>query len=256
MRYWIGAALAIVSIASFLLLSCAGTRQGTVNPAFTVMGAEYTGMETCAMCHEAVVRDFKYTDHSRFIRSRWNGSDIGACESCHGPGSLHVEAGGGAGVHILNPGTNQAPCYGCHLEVKGAFSLQYRHPVPEGRILCVDCHDPHGRDVFAPRQRPIHRQNEVCDQCHQDKTRPFVFEHEAIRDGCTVCHRPHGSINDKLLIERDSHLCLKCHAQLAMPGTITIGTTPHTARLLQGPCWSSACHTAVHGSNISSSLRY
>jgi predicted CXXCH cytochrome family protein len=252
-----GAALVVLSMsASLLLHSCTGTRQVSVNPAFTIAGAEYIGMETCAMCHETVVRDFKHADHSRYISLRWYDADVGACESCHGPGSLHVEAGGGAGVHILNPRTNPVPCYGCHLSVQGAFSLQYRHPVPEGRILCVDCHDPHGKDIFATRQRPVLRENEVCDKCHKDKTRPFVFEHEAVRDGCTVCHRTHGSINEKLLIERDSNLCLKCHSQLAMPGAYTIGVTDHTFRLTQGPCWSAGCHTAVHGSNISSSLRY
>jgi predicted CXXCH cytochrome family protein len=88
-----------------------------------------------------------------------------------------------------------------------------------------------------------------------------VFEHEALREGCTTCHNPHGSINAKLLVERDVNLCLKCHAQLQamsgpLAGEILIGKEPHTGYLRLGTCYSAGCHTAVHGSNVSPKLRY
>jgi hypothetical protein len=51
-------------------------------------------------------------------------------------------------------------------------------------------------------------------------------------------------------------LCLKCHAQLAAPGTIVMGDFSHTTRLMEGTCWSAGCHTAVHGSDINPHLRY
>jgi predicted CXXCH cytochrome family protein len=102
------------------------------------------------------------------------------------------------------------------------------------------------------------RLNESCAQCHREQTRPFVFEHEALREGCTVCHNPHGSVNDKMLVERDSNLCLKCHAQEAdsMPGEIFIGKVQHTAFVRQGTCWAAGCHTAVHGSNVHPRMFY
>jgi predicted CXXCH cytochrome family protein len=93
-------------------------------------------------------------------------------------------------------------------------------------------------------------------QCHREKARPHVFEHEALREGCPTCHNPHGSINDKMLTERDVNLCLKCHAQIASPGTVFIGDFSHTTRLSEGPCWSASCHTAVHGSDVNAHLRY
>lgn len=109
----------------------------------------------------------------------------------------------------------------------------------------------------AWRKRPGRgRENAVCRQCHKEKTRPRVFVHEALREGCTVCHRPHGSINDKLLVENDSSLCLKCHAQLSTPGTVLVGDFSHTTRLAEGTCWNAGCHTAVHGSDINPHLRY
>ena len=104
------------------------------------------------------------------------------------------------------------------------------------------------------------RLNQNCAQCHRAQVRPFVFEHPALREGCLVCHSPHGSINAKMLVEADPNLCLKCHAQEqglgVHPGEIYIGKVPHTAFLRQGTCWNAGCHTAVHGSNMDRILRY
>jgi predicted CXXCH cytochrome family protein len=87
-----------------------------------------------------------------------------------------------------------------------------------------------------------------------------VFEHDALREGCTVCHTPHGSVNPKMLLERDANLCLKCHAQVPDPtrgrGVLFIGTVDHSPYLTLGTCWSSGCHTAVHGSNIDRRMRF
>ena len=86
-------------------------------------------------------------------------------------------------------------------------------------MSCVQCHDPHGGDILKPKGGlAMARQNESCAQCHREQTRPFVFEHEALREGCAVCHNPHGSINEKMLVESDPNLCLRCHAQVQAPG--------------------------------------
>ena len=132
-------------------------------------------------------------------------------------------------------------------------------------MTCNDCHDPHGENIKAPkgirgRGPSIVRENDVCAQCHREQAQPHVFEHEALREGCMTCHKVHGSINQKLLVERDNNLCLKCHAQRAVIGgtarRIFIGGGDHTSRLSQGPCWSAGCHAGFHGSNISPHLRY
>ena len=56
-------------------------------------------------------------------------------------------------------------------------------------------------------------QNENCLKCHPAQRGPYVFEHEAMQEGCTTCHTAHGSVNAKMLTVRDSNLCLKCHFQ-------------------------------------------
>jgi len=248
----------ILSMAAFIsVIACATSEKMVVAPRAMIKGADYVGQETCALCHEEIVTDFRYTDHGRI---RISGADERVkgqgCEACHGPGSLHLEAGGGRGTYILNPGKDPETCFQCHLAVKARFSLQYRHPVMENRMSCPDCHNPHGKDIYKVAGRYVGRENDVCMQCHREQARHRVFEHEALRDGCTTCHNVHGSINDKMLIERDNNLCLKCHAQLSTPGMIVIGDFSHTTRLAQGTCWSAGCHTAVHGSDLNAHLRY
>ena len=246
----------IASSAVILIISCATIERMVVPPPL-IEGAEYVGTETCALCHEKMVGDFKYTGHALIrIQGEEERLEGQGCESCHGAGSLHLEVGGGRDKFIVNPGKDPKTCFQCHLETGALFNLQYRHPVKEGRMQCVNCHNPHGQDIFKPKGMFVARENDTCLQCHREQARPHVFEHEALREGCTMCHHAHGSINEKLLVERDNNLCLKCHAQRAAPGTIVMGDFSHTTRLMQGTCWSAGCHTAVHGSNINPHLRY
>jgi DmsE family decaheme c-type cytochrome len=221
-------------------------------------------MDQCAICHEKEVNDFKLTQHAR-LHIEGEGAKVEGqgCEGCHGAGSLHVDAGGGKGKFIIS-GQDPEMCFQCHLDKKAEFSLQFHHPVREGRMSCTACHNPHGENIHEPKQLHVARVNDDCAQCHREQARPHVFEHEALREGCTTCHNVHGSINPKMLVERDNNLCLKCHAQVAspsLPGSVFIGQMPHagfapTENLRQGTCFSAGCHTAVHGSDINSHLRY
>jgi DmsE family decaheme c-type cytochrome len=148
----------------------------------------------------------------------------------------------------------------CHLATHAEFRLPQHHPVLENRMNCVQCHDPHGSDMLKTKGGlAMARVNETCAACHREQSRPFAFEHEAMREGCVVCHQPHGSVNRKMLTESDPNLCLKCHAQVPRPnsnGEIYIGKAEHSAFLRQGTCWSSGCHSAVHGSNVDPRMRF
>ena len=236
--------------------SCSTTPSEAVAP-LTVPGAHYVGNQACAQCHAQICRRFLTGPHARIFVKTAKMTGSTGCESCHGPASRHIEFGGDPRF-IINPGTDPASCFRCHPGVQAEFHLPYHHPVIENHMSCVQCHDPHGQDMFKPAGGlAMARQNESCAQCHREQTRPFVFEHEAMREGCTVCHNPHGSVNRAMLVESDPNLCLRCHAQTqAVSGHMYIGNVDHTDLLPFGTCWTAGCHTAIHGSNVDPLLRY
>lgn len=208
--------------------------------------AQYVGTETCSACHEKETKEFKLSTHSRISNDKLTGA-VQGCEMCHGPGSIHAENGGGKD-NILSPKKNPDICFTCHMDKKMEFRLPFHHPVLEGKMSCTDCHSPHGVDARPWTATSIQDVNEVCFKCHKDKRGPFPFEHEALRDGCSTCHKVHGSITDKMLVARDANLCLRCHIQSNFP---KIGLDDnHSSRLPQGTCWSAGCHTEVHGSHF------
>ena len=270
-----GRNLALVAGVVILLLaviSCSTiSRQTVMLP--EVPGTKYIGSSECEQCHEEIYRSFSTADHSRLIARGTNSINVG-CESCHGPCSLHSDSGGEtkppfsftagrpqpastallAGVPPAR--ATETVCYQCHNDVRGQFQLPSHHTVPEGRMSCTECHSPHKGSARAGGSTALLSQEENCLQCHPAQRGPYVFEHEAMHEGCTTCHTAHGSVNAKMLTVRDANLCLKCHFQQVQGGTILIGGSDHTIRLQQGTCWTAGCHEAVHGSRVNSSLRF
>jgi predicted CXXCH cytochrome family protein len=215
--------------------------------------ADYVGAETCAGCHAQQWKEFEHSTHAR-ISIPGEQAKAQGCEMCHGPGSLHVEAGGGRGVGgIINPRKDPSSCFACHLDKKAEFRLPHHHPLLEGKMSCADCHNAHAPDVRPWSSTSLKDINEACFRCHKEQRGPFVWEHEALREGCTTCHKVHGSIHEKMVVARDNNLCLRCHTQVNFP---TIGKSNHGSRLPSGSCFSAGCHTAVHGSNFDEHLRY
>jgi predicted CXXCH cytochrome family protein len=133
------------------------------------------------------------------------------CESCHGPGSGHVQAiaRGEAATGILNPKKLTAEralavCAPCH----SGFSYR-ADPLPKevlvssqvpalrqsecfiqsGETLtCTGCHDPHRDGVRAEVERASVK---VCLGCHASaaKERAAICPIQA-SEGCTGCHMP------------------------------------------------------------------
>ncbi len=248
--------LALIFVFCGAALFCSPNVQAATGKAANLKAATYVGTEMCATCHETEYKEFKSSTHAKISIDDTQGMEgiANGCEMCHGPGSIHAEAGGGKDT-MINLRKDPETCFKCHTDKKIQFKLPYRHPVLEGKMSCADCHNPHGTAIKPGASASLEGINDTCLKCHNDKQGPFVFEHEALRDGCITCHQVHGSVNDKMLTQRDNNLCLKCHTQTNFP---SIGKTSHISpsRLPQGACFSAGCHTAMHGSNFDDHLRY
>ena len=249
-----------VAIWGLLLISCVTVNRAVLAPP-SVPGAKFVGSKECAQCHDDQTSHFGSASHAKLGLKDDKGNDS-SCEACHGPGSIHVKAGGGKG-NIVNPRKSPETCFQCHLDKRGQFSLPHSHPVLEGRISCVDCHDVHSGNAIRGTGAALEAQNETCTKCHTQQKGPFVFEHGALKEGCISCHSPHGSVNQKMLVARDANLCLRCHLEApSIPNSGQINAnailhTPenHNTRLMQGTCWSAGCHEAPHGSNVNNHFR-
>jgi predicted CXXCH cytochrome family protein len=250
----ISSLIAVLAALAFLSNSCSTVERTIVAPPM-IEGAAFVGDKACWDCHAGIARVFPASPHARLRLEDGKMPGQYGCESCHGPASKHVAAGGaGRDKFIINPGKNPSACYQCHLAINAEFHLPQHHPVPEGKMNCAQCHDPHGLDIMKPAGGlSLARRNESCAQCHREQTRPFIFEHAAMREGCTICHNAHGSVNSKLLTVPDQNLCLRCHAQTRRPGIsspeLFIGNVDHTGYVRYGNCWTSGCHASIHGSN-------
>ncbi len=186
----------------------------------------------CLKCHSA---------NATFNLHNWNAgthnlADV-SCSDCH---PIH------AGHNLkVRPRDMAAMCDRCHLEVKAQFSLPNHHPVPENKVFCNDCHDPHGGGSAEKNLRKD-TVKATCTQCHAEKEGPFLYEHADLTEDCRACHTPHGSVNNKLLILREPYLCLQCHAS----HMISAATTGETKLAYYTRC--TDCHSQIHGTDLPS----
>jgi predicted CXXCH cytochrome family protein len=238
-----------------LLISCVMVDRTVVAPP-QIAGATFVGTKECTQCHEEQTGHFATATHAKLALADAKVGNTG-CEACHGPGSVHVKAGGGKGT-IINPKKSPEACFQCHLDKRGQFALPYGHNLADGRMSCSDCHDPHeGSAIKGAGAATLEGENETCTKCHTAQKGPFIFKHNAMKEGCTACHNPHGSVNQKMLVARDANLCVRCHLQIPQTsGSLWVGGEDHRSRLNAGNCWGQGCHEAIHGSNASKALRY
>ncbi|MBI5382955.1 MAG: hypothetical protein HZA31_13735 [Opitutae bacterium] len=243
---------------AILLVSCSLTNR-TITATPQIPGAVVVGSESCAKCHRNITRAFHDATHARLVATSEDGKKQNvSCESCHGPGSLHIKAG--SRDTILNPKRKPETCLQCHINTRAEFSLPHTHPVLAGTIGCTACHNPHESDANPARAGAHSLQasvNATCAKCHPAQAGPFTFEHEVMREGCVSCHSPHGSVNDKMLKARNTSLCYQCHFQPQASGVqIMHGGVDHSNNVIRGTCWTAGCHEAIHGSHVNSNLRY
>jgi predicted CXXCH cytochrome family protein len=250
-------------------------------PAVAPAHAEFVGADTCASCHEEVVKKFASNPHTKMALMPGNHAGI-TCENCHGAGSEHV-AGGGDVTKIFNPLKHSAKevdekCQSCHANTHPDFA---RSPHAKANVSCISCHSIHGTDVqpslrvaallgSTASSTTLSKEREyllkapepvLCYSCHAEKNAQFNMPfHHKVNEGlvkCTDCHDVHGTFERNNIRSRNdsNQICTKCHTDKRGPfvyehtpikGEGCIGChTPHgsqNARLLNMPNINVLCN--------------
>lgn len=204
--------------------------------------AQQTAM--CLSCHQGGAQMF------------WQGSTHAtnqlSCSDCHNP-MAKISATG-----LLKKPTINETCYTCHQQQRAEFSKRSHMPVNEGKLSCVDCHNPHGSTTKALLKADS--VNETCYSCHAEKRGPFLWEHAPVRDNCLSCHNAHGSNHDKLLTVARPFSCQQCHdntnhqTNLYNAGQLVGGGAAPSSRNIGRSCQN--CHSQIHGSNHPAGARF
>lgn len=182
--------------------------------------AEYVGSETCLVCHADQDR---MGAHGRTADPRTPMAGQG-CESCHGPGQAHADAGGDAAL-IRNPATltpleSTEACTACHNRDAQEFWAGSQHD--RRNLTCTTCHSVHA-PASLEHQLVADSVSDTCEGCHRDKLAKLDRSgHMPVREGkmeCTTCHNPHGSQNVRLLRTGNTlnESCTNCHAEKRGP---------------------------------------
>ena len=111
-------------------------------------------------------------------------------------------------------------CYKCHPKIYALNQLSSHHPILEGKMVCSDCHDPHGQRERNLKAETI---NLLCYKCHMEKQGPWAYPHPPCDENCAICHEPHGAVANDLLRRPPTFLCLGCHTG----HNATVGVPPH-----------------------------
>jgi DmsE family decaheme c-type cytochrome len=194
--------------------------------------------ETCLNCHRGT------------NRTHWQGSahqaNQVACSNCH---TVHA-----AVDPVLQKKTQTQVCFACHREQRADSLKISTHPIKEGKVVCSDCHNPHG----SPGASMVKKNtiNETCHVCHAEKRGPFLWEHQPVVENCANCHTPHGSNLSPMLVSRAPWLCQSCHdGQHASENPVGRNAAGNQAGFVGNPSTQGAaraclnCHSVIHGSN-------
>lgn len=175
------------------------------------------------------------------------------CESCHGPGALHVESG----KDIINPAKLSHEranmiCFQCHMSgrpPKGEFET-YAWPVGYKPGEDLKKHwvyaKPTGKNAYEMWADGYAHKNRV-----QGNT---FIQSKMYQKGlrCFTCHDPHGSRYVAFTIKsgKNNSLCLSCHGENSLKAVFKVSLSEHTHHEVDSPGSSCIeCHMPKTGKN-------
>jgi DmsE family decaheme c-type cytochrome len=209
--------------------------------------ATFVGSETCGACHEDIAKAFAMSPHEAVDAGGKQGFKGNACESCHGPGSNHIQSLSAVDIRnpaTLSPAETDKTCLTCHRnQPTTSGRLEASHA--RNAIPCTSCHSIHAHGPQGLVVRKPAEVNTLCESCHIDVKASFAepFKHRVPENAmtCVDCHNPHGSFKPGLMRMASANEpgCFKCHGDKRGPFTF------EHAPVREEGCQS--CHVA-HGS--------
>ena len=219
---WLGAVLGARSTPTVIQAPPPLPAQTPAQTATATSGAGFVGEAMCLSCHEDEAKSYRSTAHARAKNPRAPEAKQ-QCESCHGPGSKHVQAEGDGFIdnpRTMKPRDVSAMCTTCHNRAEHNQWAGGRHDARD--ISCVTCHSQH-TPKSEVAQLKLPSVTATCEQCHKTQAHKLHrTSHMPVREGkleCSTCHNPHGSQNVKMLREGSSinESCTSCHAEKRGP---------------------------------------
>lgn len=192
--------------------------------------ATYVGSEVCGTCHEDLAKAFARNPHQNVETGDKHGGPVWtgkACESCHGPGSKHIESLSAA--DIRNPLKMTAAqvdltCMGCHRN-RPTHIGRVENSHARDLVACTSCHSIHAHGPNGIVARKPAQVNALCGSCHPDVIAKFQlpFKHRVAENAmtCVDCHNPHGSLKPGHIQMANANEpgCMKCHVDKRGPFT-------------------------------------
>ena len=188
------------------------------------------GMDTCRQCHTGPSVQWDNTIHAKWKPGFVKTAKIKEvkkieCETCHGPGSLHLEDTKNR-MYIISFGPKSydtraeqnAVCLNCH-DKEGLY--YWKGNVHGRNLRCTDCH--HVMDNLSGRSLLNDTsERDICFKCHTQKKKDILrsphLSHDEAKMTCSTCHAPHGSDTPGLLSASSvNENCYKCHAEKRGP---------------------------------------
>jgi len=183
----------------------------------------YVGQDTCVACHDTEGNTMGQTEHGKAQNPRTPAATHG-CESCHGPGSAHIEDPSKADsikrFTQIRPREVSETCVTCHSRGE---QTQWKGSMHDTRNLsCITCHSIHSWK--SPRS--LLKAIDILDTCVTCHTTEVAKEqrlgHMPVREGkmtCASCHNPHGTTTVRMLRSGNwiNETCTTCHAEKRGP---------------------------------------
>jgi DmsE family decaheme c-type cytochrome len=190
---------------------------------------------SCSDCHEQA-KAFAANPHANGKAKKGEAVPNAVCESCHGSGTAHMEAGGDKTLIYKPAGRAGADktCLSCHDKNTDRISRHAGMHANSAAVNCLSCHSIHSSETRAAHllAKP---QPALCATCHATQVASFrnkPYAHRIGRGGmeCSSCHEPHGRpARESLRQTAAGQLpCFNCHSDKRGPfvfqhGAVAVG---------------------------------